>query len=71
MYEGYYENDLKQGYGKYIWSNGSVYEGYFKKDKKQGKGSIRYENGKIAKLEWDQGNVVKKLGTNESVTDIS
>ena len=30
MYEGYYENDLKQGYGKYIWSNGSVYEGYFK-----------------------------------------
>lgn len=34
IYVGSYSQDKKCGYGRYVWSNGSVYEGFFKNDLK-------------------------------------
>lgn len=36
QYVGEYDNDKKNGYGKYKWADGSEYEGFFKDDLKDG-----------------------------------
>ena len=41
-YEGYYENDLKQGKGVWRFINGRVYIGDFKNDKMDGKGRFSW-----------------------------
>ena len=40
-YEGEYENDLKNGRGKYTYPNGDVYDGEWKDGKRHGKGMYR------------------------------
>jgi hypothetical protein len=40
VYEGTYENDMKNGQGIYHWANGTTYNGNFVNDKKHGKGTI-------------------------------
>jgi hypothetical protein len=34
IYIGTYENDKKNGYGRYVWANGCTYEGGFANDVK-------------------------------------
>jgi hypothetical protein len=38
-YEGYFENDMEQGYGKGIWKNGDTYCGDWLKGKRTGNGT--------------------------------
>ena len=33
-YEGYYNNDLKEGKGRYIWKMGVVFDGIFVRDRR-------------------------------------
>lgn len=40
MYNGEYQNDMKNGTGKYIFQNGSIYEGLWKNNKRVGKGKL-------------------------------
>lgn len=39
-YEGKWKEDMKEGKGKCIWSNGDMYEGHLKQDKFHGKGNF-------------------------------
>ena len=40
-----FENNLKSGFGKLFWKNGSKYEGNFEMDIKQGNGTFTDTNG--------------------------
>ena len=46
-YEGEFKNNLKEGYGKYIYEDGTCYIGEWKHNLKNGKGIIYYENNTI------------------------
>ena len=46
-YEGEFKNNLKEGYGKYIYEDGNYYIGEWKNDLKHGKGIIYYKNNEI------------------------
>ena len=45
LYSGYYKNNLKNGHGKFIISNGNTYEGEFLNGIKSGKGKYIFSNG--------------------------
>ena len=47
IFEGNYENDLKNGFGIYKDINGAYYEGEYKDDYMHGKGKYIWENGDI------------------------
>jgi len=47
VYEGDYEDDKKNGKGKYTWSDGGVYEGDYKDDKMNGKGKFTWPDGGV------------------------
>ena len=42
-YDGQYENDLKNGQGKYTYGNGDVYKGQWKDGKRHGQGTYTYK----------------------------
>lgn len=44
-YEGSWENGLRQGYGKYTWSNGDTYEGQWFNDERHGIGTYIWNDG--------------------------
>ena len=41
--------DCANGFGKYVWSNGSYHEGQWINNKKNGQGVFYYENGDFRK----------------------
>ena len=45
IYEGYFSNDIKEGYGKMTYKNGDYYCGNWVNNKKEGKGKMIYNNG--------------------------
>jgi len=47
VFEGNYENDARNGYGKYTWSNGDVYEGSYENDARNGYGKYTWSNGDV------------------------
>ena len=44
---GNWHLDKKQGYGKYVWSDGDVYDGQWEGDLRNGEGTCTYSNGDI------------------------
>ena len=44
-YQGYFENDIKEGQGKMTFANGDVYEGQFKNDLRHGNGHYTWKDG--------------------------
>ena len=54
VYEGYFVNDVKQGIGKYFYSNGDIYNGYLLDDLRSGFGIVKYNNG-----DWYEGMFLK------------
>ena len=52
VYEGEYNDDKKNGTGKYTDINGDVYEGEYKDDKKHGIGNMTYFNSGVYEGEW-------------------
>ena len=45
VYEGYYKNGKRDGYGKFTMINGDIYEGEFRNDAYNGKGVYKWVNG--------------------------
>ena len=54
-YEGYFHNDLKEGYGIQRWENGNVYKGYFKNDEREGMGEMKWSDDAIYIGQWKKG----------------
>jgi hypothetical protein len=55
VYEGYHENDERQGHGMYRWVNGHVYEGDFHRDERTGFGRYIWSNSTSYRGEWMKG----------------
>ena len=45
IYEGEFQNDMKNGLGIYRYANGESYKGQFVNDKMQGQGTFVFVNG--------------------------
>jgi len=46
-YEGNLINNKREGYGRFIFNNGTIFEGYFSGDKVNGKGEMVWANGDV------------------------
>lgn len=63
-YSGYYKNNLKNGYGKFIYNNGDIYEGEFLNGIKSGNGKYTfndgqtYEGGFLNDVMWGYGKLI-------------
>ena len=51
-YEGFYKNDMKEGFGKLKWGISYEYIGEFANDEKNGIGQITWENGSSYVGQW-------------------
>ena len=52
IYDGFWSNGKREGYGKLELADGSVYEGQFKNDMKHGEGKIVYKSGNFYDGNW-------------------
>jgi len=66
-YSGYYKNNLKNGYGKFIYNNGDIYEGEFLNGIKSGNGKFTFIDGKTYEGEflndviWGYGKLISTI----------
>ena len=54
IYEGYWKNGFKDGFGREIFPSGSCYEGQFKAGLREGQGVYTWANGDQHKGAWLQ-----------------
>ena len=47
-----FSSKKREGYGKYVYTDGSVYEGEWFNDKKEGMGKYTYKDGTVYEGEW-------------------
>ena len=82
VFEGNYENNLKNGYGKMTWSNGDVYEGNWENGDQNGYGKITWSSGDVyegnwkndyqngyGKITWSSGDVYEGNWENGNMSD--
>lgn len=56
-YDGDWKKNLKSGYGKEAFKDGSIYEGQFKNGKQNGKGKLVLSDGKKFEGDFKDGNI--------------
>jgi len=54
LYEGDWQNDKQNGYGRMIHLDGDVYEGQWKDNKAHGKGRYQHADGSTYDGEWKE-----------------
>ena len=62
MYEGESESGVKNGWGRYIWSNGDYFEGIWKNGVPDGYGVQVSENGNTKKGLWKNNKYCGEVG---------
>ncbi|WP_046745732.1 glycosyltransferase family 39 protein [Kordia zhangzhouensis] len=73
-YSGSWKDDMRNGYGIYVWEDGQKYEGYWKDDVRHGKGTVYFQNGESLSGTWKQGKLegeVIKKDANGQVIEVS
>ena len=65
MYEGYYLEDKKHGYGIYTWSDQKRYAGWWSNGKQHGIGIFISKEGKNKLGLWEEGKKVKWFNPDE------
>ena len=55
VFEGNYENSLRNGHGKMTWWDGVVYEGNWKNDAINGYGKMTWPDGNVYEGNWENG----------------
>ena len=55
MYEGEYDNDLKNGFGIFKWESGNKYIGHYTNDERDGIGKMIWTDGSYYIGEWKKG----------------
>jgi len=55
-YKGLFKNDLRDGKGKYHWSDGKEYDGDWLRGNQHGEGSMRYPSGDKYEGSWVNAN---------------
>jgi hypothetical protein len=70
-YVGEYVNNIKEGQGRFKWSNGKIFEGPFKSGRPHGQGKLIYGENTID-VEFREGKLVRSPSPNAaSQTPIS
>ena len=54
-YEGYFESDLKNGFGIFQWASRNIYIGFFISDERNGIGEMRWTDGSKYIGQWKNG----------------
>ena len=57
FHEGYYKNNIMNGFGTYTDANGIIFEGYFIDAKKEGKGILTFPSGDVVEGEFHNNNL--------------
>jgi len=52
LFEGTFNQDRREGFGRVFWTDGSYYIGEWQNDQRNGKGELRHSNGKLEKGKW-------------------
>ena len=55
MYDGFFKNDKRHGFGTYTFADGRVYSGFWKKGKMHGKGKFINAQNETREGLWDEG----------------
>jgi hypothetical protein len=55
QYDGYYENDKKNGFGVFQWESGNVYKGNYLEDERHGYGEMLWIDGSSYQGNWNNG----------------
>eukprot|EP00826_Nyctotherus_ovalis_P040649 TRINITY_DN4026_c0_g1_i4.p1 TRINITY_DN4026_c0_g1~~TRINITY_DN4026_c0_g1_i4.p1 ORF type:complete len:158 (-),score=54.20 TRINITY_DN4026_c0_g1_i4:69-521(-) len=58
-YLGFYVNDQKEGYGKYLWSSGKQFQGWWHGNKQYGLGKYIESEDKVKYGLWENGKRIK------------
>lgn len=67
IYKGNFHNEMRTGFGKQSWPDGSNYSGHFLDDRIEGNGSLVYPNQDVYTGEW-KNNMANGLGEFKSNT---
>ena len=59
-FEGQWDKDKRQGFGKCIYRNDSQYSGYYKNDLREGFGKMIWEDGWEYEGNWKEGRLYGK-----------
>ena len=57
-YIGQWQNDMRNGLGRYFYSNGDIYEGEWKDNKRHGRGLMIYNDGGMEEGLWENGEFI-------------
>ena len=61
VYTGQFVNKMKEGKGKFVWSNGDMYEGERKGDVRHGEGVMTFGNGRsVVRQLYREGKLVSE-----------
>lgn len=52
LYEGTFNQDRREGFGRVFWTDGSYYIGEWQNDQRNGYGELHHSNGKTEKGKW-------------------
>ena len=66
MYEGFYQEDKKHGYGIYTWSDLKKYAGWWYNGKQHGIGVFISKEGKKKYGVWEEGVKLKWFSSEEA-----
>lgn len=59
-YYGHYTNNLKDGFGIFLWGDGHSYEGFWKSGRQDGNGIIK-SNDSFKYCQWNNGKLIKTI----------
>ena len=82
VFEGSFENDIENGYGKMTWSDGTIFEGNYENGAKNGYGKMTWSGGGVyegsfengiengyGKMTWSDGDVYVGNWVNGNMSD--
>mmetsp|Transcript_20951 Transcript_20951/g.20033 ORF Transcript_20951/g.20033 Transcript_20951/m.20033 type:complete len:99 (+) Transcript_20951:771-1067(+) len=70
-YDGFYNDDLKEGYGVYTWPDGRKYDGYWLAGKQHGEGRFTNGKGKSRLGLWENGQKIRWIDNNANQNNTS
>lgn len=69
LYVGHFRKGLPDGYGVYVWSDGSSYKGYWSKGVKDGEGEYKSNNDSVTVGVWEDDEYKGPIPVNPKVID--
>mmetsp|Transcript_15363 Transcript_15363/g.35955 ORF Transcript_15363/g.35955 Transcript_15363/m.35955 type:complete len:87 (-) Transcript_15363:81-341(-) len=65
-YEGQYVNDLKHGYGRYMWPCGAIYDGQWRDGQRWGRAAFTTSSGLKRECLWKEDQLERFVNDGEA-----